>query len=478
MNSAPSTLRIARIPVSAHVEKSGRFQEACLANAASVTVEQLLTVDDPHSTTEAKGAAVMGNHRRGPWSQQEDGMLLNLVQGQGAHNWVRISQVIQSRSPKQCRERYHQNLKPNLKHDPISKDEGEIIERMVREMGKKWAEIARALPGRSDNAVKNWWNGGQNRRKRQGSRQNNELQPSHSPHLLSLRDRRELVAPAHHPGPVLPPLQNQRPLPYTSRLGEPSCRNPADDHHFNYCAQPSSYHSRSNDQQQNSHEPPSFTRSLQLVFRPSESTPQLSSLRLARGFESPLPSPSHSAASNDAPSLVSDNSSYTSGRSPHFGSPIELPLPYRWERRRSSCRASGVYDAEGNYTEHDTPTHSSHAEESKTPTTLAPESIQAPQFKTPFWSQPARRSSPIQDSMKLPNLGSHPPTAANVLPTPVATPDCARPQPYHRVNSFSVQPTLLSAREELRSDENNIDPQLRCSPKDTRMDVANFLSPQ
>ncbi len=104
--------------------------------------------------------------KRGPWSQNEDRSLLELVQTQGAHNWVRISQFIRTRSPKQCRERYHQNLKPSLCHDPISPEEGEIIERLVSEMGKRWAEIARRLPGRSDNAVKNWWNGGMNRRRR------------------------------------------------------------------------------------------------------------------------------------------------------------------------------------------------------------------------------------------------------------------------------------------------------------------------
>lgn len=104
--------------------------------------------------------------KRGPWSQHEDRSLLELVQSQGAHNWVRISQFIRTRSPKQCRERYHQNLKPSLCHDPISPEEGEIIERLVSEMGKRWAEIARRLPGRSDNAVKNWWNGGMNRRRR------------------------------------------------------------------------------------------------------------------------------------------------------------------------------------------------------------------------------------------------------------------------------------------------------------------------
>jgi Myb-like DNA-binding protein FlbD len=108
----------------------------------------------------------MQNHRRGPWSANEDNYLVSLVKTHGAHNWVRISALIGSRTPKQCRERFHQNLKPSLNHDPITPEEGAIIERLVGEMGKRWAEIARRLQGRSDNAVKNWWNGGMNRRRR------------------------------------------------------------------------------------------------------------------------------------------------------------------------------------------------------------------------------------------------------------------------------------------------------------------------
>ncbi|KAK5056206.1 hypothetical protein LTR84_012759 [Exophiala bonariae] len=104
--------------------------------------------------------------RRGPWLPEEDGTLLHLVRTQGPNNWVRISQHMQHRSPKQCRERYHQNLKPTLNHEPISNEEGDVIEQLVQEMGKRWAEIARRLGNRSDNAVKNWWNGSMNRRKR------------------------------------------------------------------------------------------------------------------------------------------------------------------------------------------------------------------------------------------------------------------------------------------------------------------------
>lgn len=109
---------------------------------------------------------MLPKHRRGPWLTVEDNTLLELVHSQGATNWVRISQMIGTRSPKQCRERFHQNLKPSLNLDPISPEEGVLIERYVAEMGKRWAEIARRLHNRSDNAVKNWWNGGMNRRKR------------------------------------------------------------------------------------------------------------------------------------------------------------------------------------------------------------------------------------------------------------------------------------------------------------------------
>lgn len=107
--------------------------------------------------------------RRGPWLPEEDSALVELVRTQGPNNWVRISQQLQHRSPKQCRERYHQNLKPSLNHEPISTQEGEMIEQLVNEMGKRWAEIARRLGNRSDNAVKNWWNGSMNRRKRNPS---------------------------------------------------------------------------------------------------------------------------------------------------------------------------------------------------------------------------------------------------------------------------------------------------------------------
>ncbi|OGE46889.1 hypothetical protein PENARI_c094G10088 [Penicillium arizonense] len=105
-------------------------------------------------------------HRRGPWVPEEDQLLLQLVREQGPKSWARISQHMHNRSPKQCRERFHQSLNPSLNRESISSDEGLMIESMVNEMGKRWAKIARRVGNRSDNAVKNWWNGSMNRKRR------------------------------------------------------------------------------------------------------------------------------------------------------------------------------------------------------------------------------------------------------------------------------------------------------------------------
>lgn len=111
--------------------------------------------------------APMRRLKRGPWSQAEDNQLLYLIQTVPGLNWVKISEAMGSRNAKQCRERYHQNLKPSLNREPITQEEGEQIAALFRQLGPKWAEIAKRLnTNRADNLIKNWWNGVQNRKKR------------------------------------------------------------------------------------------------------------------------------------------------------------------------------------------------------------------------------------------------------------------------------------------------------------------------
>lgn len=135
-----------------------------------------------HAETSNLTPQLIANYRKGPWSLAEDNFLNLLVQTQGAMNWVRISQSLGSRTPKQCRERYHQVLKTSLNHEPITAEEGLEIERLVSQIGKRWNEIAGRLSGRSENAVKNWWNGGQTRRKRHDKFRVEDMESDDYPH--------------------------------------------------------------------------------------------------------------------------------------------------------------------------------------------------------------------------------------------------------------------------------------------------------
>lgn len=64
---------------------------------------------------------------------------------------------MENRTSRQCRERYINHLKSDIKSGPWSKEEEDILIEEHGRIGNQWSKIAKLLPGRAYNSVKNRW---------------------------------------------------------------------------------------------------------------------------------------------------------------------------------------------------------------------------------------------------------------------------------------------------------------------------------
>ena len=90
---------------------------------------------------------------RKSWSKEEDDILIRCIHAYGIGHWSTISQSLQEqtgtkRTTKQCRNRWMNSLDPSVNHQDWTPEEEQTIYNLQKQLGNKWADIAKRLNGR------------------------------------------------------------------------------------------------------------------------------------------------------------------------------------------------------------------------------------------------------------------------------------------------------------------------------------------
>lgn len=78
---------------------------------------------------------------------------------EGPQRWPQIANQIPGRNYKQCCERWHNHVNPDIRKGDWTEMEYRVILEAYHTLGNNWTQISKLIPGRTGFAVKSHWKG-------------------------------------------------------------------------------------------------------------------------------------------------------------------------------------------------------------------------------------------------------------------------------------------------------------------------------
>merc|ERR1719352_241623 len=114
------------------------------------------------------------------WTHEEDALVRQLVDEHGPQKWAYIAERLVGKTQKQVYARWCDYLQPGLTTKPWSAEEQARLVELQAHVGNQWAVLARLMPGRSPNAIKNRFHATKRKLERHNRRDGSNLGPGAS----------------------------------------------------------------------------------------------------------------------------------------------------------------------------------------------------------------------------------------------------------------------------------------------------------
>nr|ABU93236.1 R2R3 Myb-like protein [Triticum aestivum] len=135
------------------------YYKACMGmEAPPMSPAGLSAVTTEVAMAAATASEDEGDLKRGPWTAEEDMLLVDYISKHGEGRWNSLARCAGlRRTGKSCRLRWLNYLRPDVRRGNITPEEQLLILDLHSRWGNRWSKIAQRLPGRTDNEVKNYW---------------------------------------------------------------------------------------------------------------------------------------------------------------------------------------------------------------------------------------------------------------------------------------------------------------------------------